>query len=620
MKYALVLFVSLLSPSIWANELSSAQWSYWYKLLHYRSNLFGQLRSEVDSAEFFITKNGDTSPQQELEGTIRAFNSAEAQSFVCRFPLRYKWLKHQIPNDWNYTTQKCTTYNAFVQKLEAKSFSLVFSSFFVRNPGSTFGHTFLRMGRYSDFKQNELLDYAVNFAAQDSQDPMLLYIFKGMTGGYPGRFSVLPYYYKIREYSDHEFRDLWNYDLGLNQSQIDAVVDHIWELGESRLDYYYFTENCSYQILSLLNVAYDDKDILKDLNPVFVLPIDTVKHLQTLGLIKQNKYRMSSYGRLIKESKDLNSSDLHLVKELASNPSSPEIKLTNQALDYQAKILDASISAFDYLKADLVLRNDPSILDERHKLLVLRAENPHVSVFPEENKRSEQAPEKGHHSSRLGISYGNLSGQGDFQGLEWRAAQHELLDPYRGHLKTSQVVILDSRFRFQTVNENHRHIVLDRFRLFDLKKYQPSDDWQNAISFDLGIGLNQKRDCLSQDCISPAMSFGIGQSFEVIPNIILSFLLGGQYQYNSAYLNHSQLALGPKFNLLVLQDDFSIGFDMAYVLPTQNLQQWQDHLVWYNLEGRYFIHRQMSLFMKLSHLDQDLGGQHETQLGLYFYH
>jgi hypothetical protein len=243
-----------------------------------------------------------------------------------------------------------------------------------------------------------------------------------------------------------------------------------------------------------------------------------------------------------------------------------------------------------------------------------------VSSFQNDDKAAIQSPEKGHHASRFGLSYGHLSRQGDFQGFEWRATQHELLDPSQGHLKTSQVVIFDSRFRYQAVQNSRSQIILDRFRLIDLKKYQPSDFWQNSISFDLSIGLNQRRDCLSQNCPSPVATFGVGQSLELLPDFLLSFLLGGQYHYNSAYANNSQLELGPKLNLVVLKDQFSIGTDMAYFLPTQNLQQWQPYQYWYNIEGRYFIHRQMNLFMKVSHLDKDFGGQHETQLGLYIYY
>ncbi|MBA2403145.1 MAG: DUF4105 domain-containing protein, partial [Bdellovibrionales bacterium] len=251
MKFLPILIFSVLMSEASAHFLNSKQMKYWHKLLHYRPNLVGTMVSEVDSANFFVSPDGKKSPEKELLSFISLLNSDKAQETVCKFPLRYKWLKQNMTNDWKFTTDSCAVYNSFVQKLDAKNLSLVFSSFYINNPGSTFGHTFIRVSRYRDFHQNELLDYAINFAAEDSKDHIALYMLRGLGGYYPGKFSVVPYYYKIREYNDHEFRDIWDYDLGLNQEQINRVVDHIWEMGSVYFDYFYFTENCSYHILGL---------------------------------------------------------------------------------------------------------------------------------------------------------------------------------------------------------------------------------------------------------------------------------------------------------------------------------------------------------------------------------
>src|SRR5690606_13966311 len=116
------------------------QMSYWHKLLHYRPNLLNTMVSEVDSPEFFLSAGGKTDPMRELDKFIEVMGTSKAQEVVCKFPLRYKWLKAQIKNDWNFTTESCQIYNAFVGKLGAKNLSLVFSSFYINNPGSTFGH------------------------------------------------------------------------------------------------------------------------------------------------------------------------------------------------------------------------------------------------------------------------------------------------------------------------------------------------------------------------------------------------------------------------------------------------------------------------------------------------
>jgi hypothetical protein len=142
-------------------ELNPSQQSYWHKLLHYRKNPLRGYVSEVDSQSFFTSSEGKINPEAEIKSSIEILNSSEGQKFVCKFPLRYRWLKENTSNNWKFSTDKCPIYQAFKAKLGAKNISLVFSSFYINNPGSTFGHTFLRINRYQEFRSNELLDYAL---------------------------------------------------------------------------------------------------------------------------------------------------------------------------------------------------------------------------------------------------------------------------------------------------------------------------------------------------------------------------------------------------------------------------------------------------------------------------
>jgi len=620
MKFLFLVILVCFIDEGFAHVLNSKQMSYWNKLLHYRPNLLGQMVSEVDAPDFFVANAGKRSPDKELQRFIELLNSKQAQEYVCKFPLRYKWLKQNIKNDWNFTTETCTIYNSFVDKLAAKNLSLVFSSFYINNPGSTFGHTFIRVSRYKDFRQNELLDNAINFAAQSSKDNVALYMLKGLGGFYPGKFSVVPYYYKIREYSDHEFRDIWDYDLGLNQEQIDRVIDHVWEMGSVYFDYFYFTENCSYHILGLLNVAYDELDILKGLSSIYVLPIDTVKEMKKLSLLKDRKVRVSAYGRLLKETEGYSAAKLNLVKEIAQKPSlAQQISQKYDVLE-GADLLDASISALDYMKAEEVLLNDKKTTEERSELLVLRAENPHISEDLKFDFMKMPAPDDAHDSSRVGFFIGDRYQQGAFSGMEWRAAQHELLDPSQGHLKNSQVIMFDAKFRYQTIEFDNHKFILERFRMVDLKKYQASDFWNSTISFDMAVGLDQRKDCQSKDCLDPILTFGAGNSVEFNKDYVITFLLGGSYLFDNIYENNSLLSLGPKLNFLTLKDQFSLGLDVAYFLPTELFDGWLERRITYELDFRYFLQRNVSLFFKTAHSDQDVGNEHEAQIGVYFYH
>src|SRR5207247_7522605 len=95
-------------------------------------------------------------------------------------------------------------------------------------------------------------------------------------GGYPGTFSILPYYLKVREYSDMENRDLWEYELELAPPELERVLLHLWELLPAYYQYYFFDENCSYHLLGLLQVARPELELPAPFR-WWALPVDTVR-------------------------------------------------------------------------------------------------------------------------------------------------------------------------------------------------------------------------------------------------------------------------------------------------------------------------------------------------------
>jgi hypothetical protein len=114
--FLLLLLPSLLLPhpafadtdaylSLLVEEARTAQLSqdpYWHTLLHYKKGLFG-LRSLVDDDAFFAAENGKHDPSAELEATLRSFFSGPAEEGrkhpVCRFVLRFEWLKEKLAID-----------------------------------------------------------------------------------------------------------------------------------------------------------------------------------------------------------------------------------------------------------------------------------------------------------------------------------------------------------------------------------------------------------------------------------------------------------------------------------------------------------------------------------------
>src|SRR5690606_9684896 len=92
-------------------------------------------------------------------------------------------------------------------------------------------------------------------AAETDETNGVVFAAKGLFGGYPGLFSITPYYEKVKEYNDLENRDIWEYELAFTPAETRRLLEHAWELGQVNFDYYFLSENCSYQLVALMDVA-----------------------------------------------------------------------------------------------------------------------------------------------------------------------------------------------------------------------------------------------------------------------------------------------------------------------------------------------------------------------------
>ena len=250
------------------------------------ATLGGGWKSEADGLGFFLAgAAGRRDPDAELAASLRAFfapgppDDGHAQ---CRFPARWDWLQRTLGIDPARAPHPtCHDYDFWRTGISAQAATLVYATAYINSPASMYGHTFLRLSRATG-EGNLLLDYIVNFAADVDTENGVLYALKGLTGGFPGRFYVMPYYVKVQEYSNIESRDLWEYQLSLSPEQVRRLVMHAWETRTTRFDYYFFTRNCSYQLLTLLEVA-DPSLHLSDQFHGAVIPADTVRAVLRLA-------------------------------------------------------------------------------------------------------------------------------------------------------------------------------------------------------------------------------------------------------------------------------------------------------------------------------------------------
>jgi len=410
---------------------------YWHLLLHMNGGV-----SEIDDPKFFLADNGKTDAKAELVATLKALlneHSFDDNATGCRFPARKAWLQDKLQLQ-HLPKVECREYQKILTKLNPTSATVVFPAAHINSPASMFGHTFLRIDSEYDSK---LLSYAINYAANvdESKTNSILFAVRGLTGGYRGLYSMLPYYEKLKEYRDSEQRDIWEYDLDLNKDEVRRMFEHIWELNGIYSDYYFFNENCSYNLLWLIELA--KRDIyLRDYFTYHVSPLETIHAMEDEGLIRKEHYRASKRTILLMYEDAIDTRDIEYVNALLSNQSTVEVLLGNQAVSKEQKqyILEAAIELLEYTYMQGELSKE-DYLEKFHQLTIARASlgmgKPLIPSTP-------ASPLLAHRQARItfGVEDKHHYQQGVILGI--RPVYHDLEDSSYGLLRGTQIEFLNT--------------------------------------------------------------------------------------------------------------------------------------------------------------------------------
>jgi hypothetical protein len=527
----------------------------WHKLLHYKPGLLpGSFKSQVDAPDFFFANDGKTDPGAELEATLAAFfkpfpadpedRHLHAQ---CRFIARYTWLKQQLGFDAaRLPEHECKRFEEWMTALNPQGVTLIFPTAYINSPASMFGHTLLRVDARGQNEQTRLLAYAINFGANTGNDGGLLFAMKGLLGGYPGYFSVLPYYLKVREYSDMENRDIWEYHLNLTPAETHTMLLHAWEMRGIWFDYYFFDENCSYHLLSLIETARPDLE-LTDHFGAWAIPSDTVRVVEKTGLVDKVVYRPSRHSVLQYRMTGLPEKEIDAIRSLAKDEIMPDDHaITHMPVKQQAEVLELAHEYADY-------RHDDNA-QQLHRLLQARSElgvvRPRISVPPGTR------PDQGHATGRTSFIAGREDGH-DYQELQLRPAYHDLLDPAPGYSRGAQIAFFDLGLRHNDQTGNTR---LQYFTPVNIISLTPVSDISTPISWEFNFGLTRKHG-QQHDRMLATVNGGVGLSWSPLTDTTVYGLI------------HVGLDAGDE-----LRKGYAAGTGGAVGLLAQMTPRWSLHL------------------------------------------
>lgn len=451
----------------------------WLNLLHFKNG-----RSEIDDPAFFFAQNGKTNPQAELHASLNALindQTDDEHSVYCKYNSRSTWLISQLPEiKQQVKLPTCQALQQEIAHLDADSITLILASAHINSPASAFGHTFLRI---DSRQQTPLTAYAVNYAAQTQEKNGLIYAYKGIFGGYEGRYSILPYAKKVQEYSDLEQRDIWEYRLNLTDDELARLNRHIFEIRHFYADYFFFDENCSYNLLWLLEIARPGTDLTSQFN-VNAIPIDTVRAIEQAGFIGETHYRPSNRKRMVKLAENLQHSNARaFVKngdyDLAMLNDVPKIE---------------KISALEISATQLKHRRSQDKIDQaeysKTLLSLLRARSQlghplYVDIPPP------ASPKNGHLSSRLNLGWRNhdQTNKNDQVIIGFKPAYHAIDDHDYGYLAGAYISFFDA----QLVSDEAK-TEIDSLKLVDIRSYAIQDRLYKPISWQVQLGAKRLAD------------------------------------------------------------------------------------------------------------------------------
>lgn len=383
---------------------------------------------------YLTSKEGNSVlPEKELElflSEMRGPASLGDQHIACRFPARSLWLRRKSPKFFeSLHLPACPKFEAWLAQINSDRAYLLFAAQFLNSPASMYGHTLLQLGRSGSTKSEAILDYVVAYGADSGNSGGLSYLWNGLTGGFNGKFSTVPFYLKIREYNDAESRDLWAYQLRLSPEQMELLVRHIWEIRGAEFPYYFLGKNCSYFLLKLLDVVGSGPSLTSEL-PAWTIPTDTIRVLKTAGWIGERTRRSSRSRRMNARRELLGRTERSLAKELGTKINSIEqvqSAVGSLSPDRAALVLDTAFDLHRYHLGGRVPAQEDQARERA--LLVSRSQ---IALPPLELEQDAgEAPEDAHLSNRWSLAAGqNRRGEAlprFFLDMEWRPAIQDLL-------------------------------------------------------------------------------------------------------------------------------------------------------------------------------------------------
>lgn len=528
MKFGLFFIFFLFCHSVAAKEVFFAYDQQWLALLHYQPGIFSEYVGTIDSADFYLAENGRYDPEAELLATVELFSQGVDHETICRFPARYKLLlnKRLIKE----TDVKCKEYDDFLSDLRPAGIALLFTDAYMNNPSSMFGHTLLRINTSRNGTQ--MLAHGANYGAfTEGKENTLLYAVYGLSGGYDAGWTVRPYHNVINTYNNIENRDIWEFQLDFSAEERDMLAAHLWELGHTRSRYYFFTNNCSYMIMEVLDAVRPSLRLARQF-PLQTIPLDTVKAVfRAPGLVKDVNYRPSRRTEIVNRLEQMN---LRQKRAFLNAVRKQDYDLPEIDAAERAEVLE---TVYQYIQYQFVSKELEISTYRRRSFAALTARNRlRVQKVQTVKKNEGSSPLRSHEAMQTTFGIGSRNSK-TFQEISYRPAYHSLTDANDGLVPGAEINFLNTSIRRYLQTDK---IVLNSLNLVGIKSLAPADAVFDPVSFAINIDVAREfnPDNGKEGYVLNAKAGG-GKTIEPVHGFYL-YAMGNIYGSYGGFLPHNQ--------------------------------------------------------------------------------
>lgn len=486
-----------------ANELHLADDPFWRALLHFKGR-----RSLILDKDFFLSDRGRFDPQAELEATIEAYFSQEHtikresgdKNIVCIFPARYAWLNEKLGlPGYRCDEEFCPDLSQWARLDQIEAISLVYVSGYLGNPASSFGHVLLNLKVKNNEELFGLFDTSITHGATvPINENKLMYVLKGLFGGYYSTYSDKLFYVHDQVYANREFRDMWEYVLEFSDFEKKMIIYHLAELLTKRFKYYFLSGNCAQRMAVFLDI-FIKEDVYNFDYPIYV-PEELFHRLQQIdmkrranneaALIRNVRYIPSARRYLFYETKHLSDEERRVYLNI-TNSHSEDFSPLLKRLDIASRInvLNALL-AYQYYKlmASNEEKPDQRLKKYKDRILLERLRLPIKKETPL-NIPEIPAPTEVSPPSTFNIGFINEQGSDPFSTVGVTVFRKESVGT--NALGYNELVALDLNVGIAFDSEKIFVDTFDFLKIRDFRTFYIKEAKENPLSWRVRAGMDR---------------------------------------------------------------------------------------------------------------------------------